>query len=381
MKGAMPHRDDIEAAQQRADALERELRDAKEQLEGLKGNAPPPPPRKSVGVFVALGAVVMVGGGAMTFLAWQAREQHAREVRFEADRAAREALEDARLAEGARADREAAMARLRAREAEAAQRAQALSQTPASTHEVTWRGTLDSTSLPGLRTGEPCVLTGEFSGAEAATRLHGLTLRCGAVEVLREIYAPARSATGLRSGAVYGSDARVFLFSFDAAEADGRSVTLSTMRHSLVITGRTGDGASTAVFLRDVSEPRRGEWVGRGVHSRAPAYEGFREESAQVSRVTGQASVRAGARCVVQVRPVWEFPESCRIAVRCGGTWLYGAGEAGYLTCAVRDGQAVSALDENPTSNGGDPRLRWEGRRVVVSDFTEAGAWEVTLGW
>ena len=374
----MPHRDDIEAAQQRADALERELRDAKEQLEGLKGNAPPPPPRRSVGVFVALGAVVMVGGGgAMSFLAWQSSAQHAREARYEAERAAREALEDARQAEYASRERAEALARLQAREAEAQQTAQA----PAPTQEVSWRGTLESTSLPGLREGDPCVLTGEFSAQGDTTRLHALTLRCGVVEVHRQIYAPPRAATGLRGGAVYGSGARVYLLSFDDRGADGSSVEVATMRHTLSVSGRLGEGATTRVFLRDVSDPLLGASVGRVVSARAPAYAGFREEAARVSRTTGQAPVREGDRCVVLVRPVWEYPESCRIAVRCGSTWLYGAGEAGYLTCAVRDAQAVSALDENPTSHGGDPRLRWEGNRVVVSDFTEAGAWEVTLGW
>lgn len=376
----MPHRDDIEAAQQRADALERELRDAKEQLEGLKGNAPPPPARRRVGVFVALGAVVMVGGGAMSYLAWQASAQHAREAQYEAQRRAQEALEDARQAEIAARERAAAVARLQAR-AEESQRLARQIETAAPTQEITWRGTLESTSLPGLRAGDACTLAGEFSGHDDTTRLHALTLRCGVMEVHRQLYAPPRPATGLRGGAVFGSSARVFLFTFDDRETDGRSVEVSTMRHSVALSGRLGEGASTRVFLRDVSDPLPGAAVGRVVAARPAAYAGFREEFARVARTTGQAPVSAGDRCVVHVRPVWEFPESCRIAVRCGTTWLYGAGEAGYLTCAVRDAQAVSALDENPTSHGGDPRLRWEGRRVVVSDFTEAGAWEVTLGW
>lgn len=378
----MPHRDDIEAAQQRADALERELRDAKEQLEGLKGNAPPPPPRRSVGIFVALGVMVMAGGGAMGFLAWQANAQHAREARVEAQRRAQEALEDARRAQVAARERAEAEERLRARELEAqAQRLAREIETAMPTQEVSWRGTLESTSLPGFREGDSCVLTGEFSGQGDTTRLHALTLRCGVMEVHRQLYAPPRAATGLRGGAVYGSDARVYLFSFTDRETDGRTVDVSTMRHTLALLGGLAPGASTRVFLRDVSDLVPAATVGRVVSVRAPAYAGFREESARVSRTTGQAPVREGERCVVHVRPVWEYPESCRIAVRCGETWLYGAGEAGYLTCAVRDGQAVSALDENPTSDGGDPRLRWEGRRVVVGDFTEAGAWEVTLGW
>ncbi|MFO0628959.1 MAG: hypothetical protein U0325_25515 [Polyangiales bacterium] len=379
----MPHRDDIEAAQQRADALERELRDAREQLEGLKGNAPPPPPRRGVGVFAVLGIAVMAGGGAMSYLVWQTNAQREREARYRAERAASEAREAERLAEVSSAERAAALERIRQREreAEAERLAQQAATVAGPTQEISWRGTLESTSLPGLRAGDACVLAGEFSGHDDTTRLHALTLRCGVVEVHRQLYAPARPATGLRGGAVYGSGARVYLFRFDDREANGRSVEVSTMQHALSVSGRLGEGAVTRVFLRDVSEPLLDPSVGRVVAARSPAYAGFREESARVSRATGEAPVRAGDRCVVQVRPVWEFPESCRIAVRCGTTWLYGAGEAGYLTCAVRDAQAVSALDENPTSHGGDPRLRWEGRRVVVSDFTEAGAWEVTLGW
>lgn len=142
-------------------------------------------------------------------------------------------------------ERVAALARLRAQE---------IAQTAASTHEITWRGSLVSTSLPGLRAGEPCVLTGEFSGVDASARLHGLSLRCGAVEVYRQIYAPPRIAEGLRRGAAHGSDARVLLFSFDDTDGDGRRVTISTMRRSLVITGRNDAGVGTTVSLRDVSD-------------------------------------------------------------------------------------------------------------------------------
>ncbi len=87
-----------------------------------------------------------------------------------------------------------------------------------------------------------------------------------------------------------------------------------------------------------------------------------------------------GERCTFEARPVWEYNESCRVALRCGGRMLYGAGEAGYLECAQRAGRPVGALDERISSEGGDPRLTWSGNRVTVSDFGESGAWSLDVG-
>jgi hypothetical protein len=116
----MPHRDDLEAAQQRADALERELREARAQVATLKGEVPRPSPSRANGVFVALGVVVTFGVGAMALLAWQVHDQSEREARIEAQRRAQDALEAARLAEISRREREAVEARMRAREARGA---------------------------------------------------------------------------------------------------------------------------------------------------------------------------------------------------------------------------------------------------------------------
>lgn len=116
----MPHRDDLEAAQRRADALERELREARAHVATLKGDPPRPSPGRANGVFVALGVVVTIGVGAMALLAWQVHDQSELEARIEAERRAQDALEAARLAEISRREREAVESRMRAREARGA---------------------------------------------------------------------------------------------------------------------------------------------------------------------------------------------------------------------------------------------------------------------
>ncbi|MDO9021625.1 MAG: hypothetical protein Q8S73_17000 [Deltaproteobacteria bacterium] len=117
--------------------------------------------------------------------------------------------------------------------------------------------------------------------------------------------------------------------------------------------------------------------------ARAAQQPSFAREVEGVGRVTaarGHAPVAAGARCVMLVRPAWESTGNCRVVLRCGTIWLYGwHARRSNLTCEVEDGRPVAALDENATNDGGDPRLNWRGRRVVVSDLTEAGEWSVEL--
>ncbi|MDO9021628.1 MAG: hypothetical protein Q8S73_16985 [Deltaproteobacteria bacterium] len=113
--------------------------------------------------------------------------------------------------------------------------------------------------------------------------------------------------------------------------------------------------------------------------SQRPSFAGEVEQAGRVTAARGHAPVAAGERCVMMVRPASEPTGNCRVVLRCGTTWLYGAREMGYLTCEVQDGRPVAALDEIATNDGGDPRLDWRGQRVVVSDVTEAGEWSVEL--
>ncbi|MEZ4392890.1 MAG: hypothetical protein R3A48_17525 [Polyangiales bacterium] len=347
---------------------------------------PRPRPAESLAPVVLVVAGVAFACGAAFFVSSQgAARQHA------ADERARALIEQTRLAELAR--RQAAAAReLEAARAAEAQAARELAEARAAQERragppqaIEWAGTLDGSTLPGLRAGERCALRGTFFSQDGVSKLSALSLRCGVTEVFRRDYDPPQGASGLRAGGVAGSAARVYMFSFedhDAAARGASTILISTKRHELRIAGAGFEPATTSVFLRDVSEPTEGPALGRPSQRREPAFAGFVERSVRVVRASGASPVHRGERCTMQVRPVWEYPESCRIALRCGMTWLYGAAETGYLTCGVRNGAAVSALDENMTSHGGDPRLRWEGSRVTVEDFSEeGGAWEVTVGW
>ena len=73
--------------------------------------------------------------------------------------------------------------------------------------------------------------------------------------------------------------------------------------------------------------------------------------------VEGMPGVLVGARCTVATEPA---DAECRVTVKCGTTLLYDRGFAPVIDGVI--------MDDAPTSSGGDPRLRIEGRSVLVSD-------------
>jgi hypothetical protein len=384
----MTFRDDREAAQTRVDTLEKDLADARAQLAG----APVPPPvgaSQRARFALAVGVLVAAAGGLAT-LGYVLHARSNLEARRAAER--RSADERARV-DQRRVEAESVAAQVaadaeRARLAEAQRRVEEAQRTieevSAPTTELVWRGTLDSVDGPGgaaLVPGVECALAATFAVTSGDPRLHALTLRCGEVELYRAGSAALARSPGLREGSVFGSAAHTYLLRFsDEAETLVASADISTLQHRAEVFRGGASMVRATVFLRDVSEAREGPSIGSSRAARAPAFAEVIAREGRVTRVTGAAPVAAGARCAFLLRPVWEYPESCRVALRCGNTWLYGADEAGYLTCEVRSAHPVAALDENPTSDGGDPRLSWRGRRAVVGDFTEAGAWEVTVG-
>lgn len=378
----MTFRDDREAAHRRADALQQELQAARDELATLKGGGP----RTGRLALVLVG--LCVSAGALGAVAWVVTARSAETRRASAARAAqieaqRRAEEEMRQSERAlQVAAEEARSRLAQDQRIAAQAAaEAEANANAPVEEITWRGELDAIAGADLSPGVSCVLTAGYSAVGGALRARSLVLRCGDQELYRAPPEALRTA-GLREGAVYGSDQHVYLLFFNdeaPSAAPRAAVRISTLQHTATIVRGGPSPLRATVFLRDVSEARAGAAFGVGRSDREPAFAGVIERSARVTRVEGSAGVARGDRCAFHVRPVWEYPESCRIALRCGSTWLYGAREAGYLTCEIRNGRAVSALDENPTTDGGDPRITWRGARVTVSDFSERGAWSVDL--
>lgn len=374
----MSFRDDREAAHRRADALEQELRRTQAELEQMRA------PRRQRLVGVAVVAGIAVGLGAMGAVFWTVQRGAAESQAAAEARAARE--QAAQAAEAAIAQvraREQQAAAEAAREAERAREAQAAvpQEAPAAAARVVWRASVDEATGITLPAGAPCTVAGEFAPGGQGGAARGLTIACGGQEIYRAGPGEAAGATSsLREGPVHGGAGRVYLLSYrDERPAQPTMVRVSTLGHTARVWREGERPMQVTLFVHDVSEAREGDALGGRSPSRQPSFAGVVERAARVASVRGRGPVSAGARCSFAVRPVWEFPENCRVALRCGTTWLYGAREAGYLTCEVQGGRPVAALDENTTDHGGDPRLSWRGRRVVVSDFTEAGEWSVDL--
>jgi hypothetical protein len=382
----MTFRDDREAAHQRADALQRELSEARDKLSRLEGQRPSRAPLAAAAIVVA-GVVMTLGAGAWLFVG-SARDRDAR-AQVAARQQQLRQLEALRAAQDQQREAEAAAAEQReaARLAEINARAAAQAEVPVE--RVTWRGVVEASTDGDVAAGSACTVEGGFSRGAMPTIVRSLVVRCGA----RVIYtappgearanAPGVSAV-LREGPVHGAATHRYLLQFtDAAAgaADRAKLAVVSVHHSAVVTREGSVPTRVSIFLRDASDPREGPpLVGHQRAVREPAFAADVERSLRVLSVRGQAPAARGARCEFSVRAVWEYPETCRVALRCGTTWLYGARTSGYLTCEVRDGAAVGALDTNPTSQGGDPRLEWTGSRVTVGDFSESGAWEVVLG-
>ena len=384
----MTFRDDREAAHQRAESLQQEVDALKREVATLR--EPPRPPRRSRGPWILVGIVTVmttcVGAGAFIFMARVSSTDAERAQAVQAAEAEQQrALEVARQAEEARRQQEEMLRRSmdEARRAAETQRANEAA-TPAA--EITWRATLDQVEGLSLRPGVACALTGSFARVARDQTLRELTVRCGDEVLYRSTDDPTNAApttAGLREGAVFGAATHVYMLSYDdeGLRTGARpKVRVSTLGHRVEV---WRDGASPMhawLYVHDVSEPREGATLVERPAVHAPTFAAAVERAGRVLSARGAAPARAGDRCTFEARPVWEFDENCRIALRCGGHWLYGAGEAGYLTCELRNGVAVGALDERTTGEGGDPRVTWRGNRVVVSDFTEAGEWSVEIG-
>lgn len=379
----MGFRDDRDAAFERVEALEQELARKQQELDAIHGVRRAARRRLMAPLLTAM-VLALVGAGAAFWMAntsqRAASEREAEAIAAQARRAAEMARGRA-AAEELEARARAEAERLRALQAQA--EAEAVAARPTAT--ITWAGVVESATGITLAPDAPCALEGTFAGDEPSD-FRALRLRCGD-EVLYDKSTDAADAhpTGrLRQGPVFGDETHESMLSYtDEAPREGgrRMLTVSTLQHR-VVAWRDGDAPMrVTVFVRDVSAP-----VDVTVSSRmparvahAPAFAPVPDRVLRVTAAHGEAPGRVGQRCTFEVRPVWEFPENCRVAIRCGTSWVYGAGEAGYLTCALRDGRPTGALDDRTSGEGGDPKVDWRGNRIVVSDFTDRGAWDLTL--
>ncbi len=384
----MSFRDDREAAHRRADALQAELDQLKQQ--NATHQRPPPKGSGLRWVMGVLTATMLLGAGGWFYASLSRVRAERAEAEALVARHRAEERENQRLRAVLDARREAEQ-RTNAEQAAARAHAQEMARRgvlvePGSPVVVArWPATVIEATGIDLAAGTPCTVNGAFVRVGASAQARMLVVDCGA----RRVYQLASdrmmttATVGLREGPVFGTQSHQYLLSFgDEAECAGATcATISTTRHEAVLRREGAEAMRVTLSVRDVSEPHEGSALHLPTSRvvRQPAFADVIDRPARVMATRGQAPVARGARCSFAVRPVWEYPESCRIALRCGTTWLYGAREGGYLTCEVRDGHPIAALDENTTDHGGDPRVTWRGSRVTVSDFTESGEWAVDL--
>lgn len=103
--------------------------------------------------------------------------------------------------------------------------------------------------------------------------------------------------------------------------------------------------------------------------------------AAVATTVDGDAPVAQGAGCQILVESSWGS-YNCRVTVDCGSTRLYGGPGLGYTSCQVEGGRPVGANDPRDTAEEGDPRLLLDAhaRTLVVSDSAPR-SYSVTLTW
>lgn len=86
----------------------------------------------------------------------------------------------------------------------------------------------------------------------------------------------------------------------------------------------------------------------------------------------------AGCELVARPKPAAGHL-NCRIRLRCGENFLYGAGNSGFNECAFEDGLVVAANDEGLTRDDTDPimLLRRDEGYVKLEDSTPRGRWHL----
>ncbi len=377
----MTFRDDREAAHQRAESLQQEVETLQREVAALKTPtaapaSPSAPPKASRGPLLLVGASLAIFVVVCLDKVSIGVPRHV---------ARSEAMSASRYAQHAAAERLAARAREEQLSTPPPPPA-VVEVAPTLTGRIAWPATVDAAEGVRARAGDACVLDGDFAVRGRDVTVQSLTVRCGDETLYRFDDDPAHPAPaniGLREGPVYGAATHVYLLRYD--DVAGLSTTrptldVSTLRHTVALSRAGATPMRVSLYVRDVSDPREGPALNLTQQARAPAFADVVARAGRVLRAQGAAPARVGERCTFEARPVWEFNESCRVALRCGGRMLYGAGEAGYLECAQRAGRPVGALDERISSEGGDPRLTWSGNRVTVSDFGEAGAWSLDVG-
>jgi len=101
---------------------------------------------------------------------------------------------------------------------------------------------------------------------------------------------------------------------------------------------------------------------------------------AHVTATSGASHVHVGDACRLDITSHSEAGRLCRVFVECGDRRVYGSVGYGYLPCQVTPDQGVvHAEDDNPTSDGGDPRITIDRITNTATVSDDGPAWSITL--
>jgi hypothetical protein len=98
-----------------------------------------------------------------------------------------------------------------------------------------------------------------------------------------------------------------------------------------------------------------------------------------VRDATGGSPVSADTRCAIFFEVEDSDSDRIGVDVLCGGRVVYGGRSQGFLTCDDFDGSPRSCDDGEPTSEDGDPKLRFDRARGRVEVLDETPQWQLVI--
>ena len=251
---------------------------------------------------------------------------------------------------------------------------------PAPTATAQWSGKVTRATGAGVPVGATCSVTATLASSDTRVKVSNLDVTCAG----KPLY---RSSDPLEGMSQYGSSVeedsgakpQTYHYALTYQDKGPRSgkrteVSIDTIRKVAAVWTDSLPAFRVEFSLPYQSEPVAGDPL-------LDATRGTLRRAGAVKRVEGTGSpVKLGARCMLRASPLPRAGD-CLVRVECGGVMIYGSGTTGVARCSVVDGQVATAEDKNPTPAGGDPLLTLDAAAgaILVSDEIGASKWSVTI--
>lgn len=251
---------------------------------------------------------------------------------------------------------------------------------PARTTTAQWSGKVTRATGVGVPVGSTCSVIATLVSSGSSMKVPNLDVTCAG----KPLY---RSSDPLEGMSQHGSSVeedsgakpqtyRYALTYQDKGPRSGKraEVSIDTIRKVAAVWSDSVPAFRVEFSLPYQSEPVAGDPL-------LDATRAALRRGGAVKKVEGTGSpVKIGARCTLRASPLPRAGD-CLVRVECGGVMIYGSGTTGVASCSVVDGQVATAEDKNPTPDGGDPILTLDAATgaVLVSDEVGASKWSVTV--